>query len=468
MSEEISFEVQLRQAVNSRSRQLGQGTIAEIKESWRAFQANLESVYSLLLKKGLLREDPYKKDRKVTEIVAPKDAHLSESNKEEEVSIRLSEFTAVVDFMNNYSSFSVETLNLKQIKNLHGILNFISFTDFTPNSAKKNHTTRALAEFTNKIKKRSDQLTAGAMQSNLDQLNAISKRLEQNLKDISVFKREEYKLQVREEILGGLDLDNSVTVEIFMSEIRKQFQHHQGQIPYFPELLQEIHAEEFSKSGKELREKILSSLSAQKKDSKPAAAKADLKPLLTEALKILANSTRHMDTALEKMQANHGLLNNRPKSFMEKFKKWIIQLTNGKEERIIYEIELVDPATSAHITKNLDYNNFMANTAKKAKGLNALLQKSSPLVQKLATASEEQLFSFLDKTYREISDINKTMDALDTYFKAETDRYARDKIRGVKNEVAAIKGNLQTTSQKKHEYVAKKEEADQLRRLGID
>jgi hypothetical protein len=351
------------------------------------------------------------------------------------------------------------------LKQLHGTLNFIRFTDFSPNSTK--NTTRAFAEVVEKIKKGSDQLASGAIQSSLNQLSEIVRKLEKNLKELSQFKREEYKLQVREQVLDRLDIGNSVPHEIFISQLKKEFQKQKLNVPFYSELIEEIYSESFGENGEELRQKVLGAVEVKKKESSIRSNQAELKPLLIDALRALANSTRHIDTALEKIRSNSALIENRPKSFMEKFKEWVVAMTSGKQEKIIYEIELVDPATSIHHTKSLDFDAFMASAVKKTKSLNGLLTKGSTLYQKLMNASEEQVFSFLDKSSRDVMEINKTMDALDTFFKTEVSRYERDKIRGIKNEVAAVKGSIHNASQKKHEYVAKKEERDQLKKLGI-
>lgn len=465
MADTQNFQLKLREGIQARAAQLSQQLISEMKENWRSYQTNVDSVYSLLLRKGLLREDPYKKEHHVSDITPPKDAPFGDSYKDDELSIRLSEYLSVLDFLNNYSSFTLDAIDLKQIKKLHSLLNFIRFADFSTNSTK--NTTRALAGIIDKIKKGSDQLSAGAIQSSLNQLSEIHKKLEKQLKELSQFKREEYKLQVREKIMANLDLGNSVPREIFLKELKKEFQRQKGPLPFYPELIEEIHDESFGENSDTKQQAVLKKVEVQKKQSSDSSANTNLKPLIIDALRILANSTRHIDTALDKMRSNSLVIENRPRTFMEKFKLWVIQLTSGKEERTIYEIEVIDPATSVHITKNLDFDSFMSSAAKKTKNLNGLLAKGSALFQKLMNAGEDQVFSYLDRATRDVSEINKTLDALDTFFKTEVSRYERDKIRGVKNEVAAVKGNLHNASQKKHEYVARKEERDQLKKLGL-
>ncbi len=60
------------------------------------------------------------------------------------------------------------------------------------------------------------------------------------------------------------------------------------------------------------------------------------------------------------------------------------------------------------------------------------------------------------------------MTSLDTYFKSETTREQRARLRGITIELTGIKNAIVKTNQKKHEYVAKHEEIDQLKKLGIN
>ena len=80
---------------------------------------------------------------------------------------------------------------------------------------------------------------------------------------------------------------------------------------------------------------------------------------------------------------------------------------------------------------------------------------------------EEQLAGFLDKNIRELQSLHKTLSALDDFFKAEVDREDREKIKGIKPELGGIKNAILRANSKRHEYSARKEEEEQLKRLGV-
>ena len=143
-------------------------------------------------------------------------------------------------------------------------------------------------------------------------------------------------------------------------------------------------------------------------------------------------------------------------------------MTSGKESDVVYEIELIDPTTSAHTPKNLDFGNFLALIEKKSRVLQGFYNKQSQTYRKIQLADQDQLFTLLDRNLTEVQDILWHFEALDVFFKAEIDRTQREQVKGVKTEITGIQNSLQSASQKKHEFIAKKDEQEQLRKLGID
>ena len=63
--------------------------------------------------------------------------------------------------------------------------------------------------------------------------------------------------------------------------------------------------------------------------------------------------------------------------------------------------------------------------------------------------------------------MHKILGALDDFFKLETDKEDRDKVKGIKPELAAMKNAIVRANQRRHEFSAQKEEEEQMRKLGI-
>ncbi len=92
----------------------------------------------------------------------------------------------------------------------------------------------------------------------------------------------------------------------------------------------------------------------------------------------------------------------------------------------------------------------------------------SPTFKRLEASSEESVYTFLNQNIEDIQLILRRLPALETFFKSEVPREERARLRTVKGDVNVIKAILVKTNQKRHEYVARKEELEQLKKLGID
>jgi hypothetical protein len=91
-----------------------------------------------------------------------------------------------------------------------------------------------------------------------------------------------------------------------------------------------------------------------------------------------------------------------------------------------------------------------------------------PATAKLAAMAEDQIITYLERSIRDVQFFHRTMSALDEYFKAKAPQADREKIKGIKPELATIKNAIVRANQLRHEYSAQKEEEEQLKRLGIN
>jgi hypothetical protein len=74
----------------------------------------------------------------------------------------------------------------------------------------------------------------------------------------------------------------------------------------------------------------------------------------------------------------------------------------------------------------------------------------------------------LEKNVNEVQTFHKTLTALDDFFKANVVPEDRDKIKGIKPELSALKNTFVKANQIKYDYTAQKEQEDQMKRLGFN
>ena len=100
-------------------------------------------------------------------------------------------------------------------------------------------------------------------------------------------------------------------------------------------------------------------------------------------------------------------------------------------------------------------------------------QKLTGLIATLVIALILPLYIWIEpaqqqKNLEELHIIHRRLSGLDAFFKTEMPRDLRKQVRGIKNDLAALKNTLHNANQKRHDYVSKKEELEQLKRLGVN
>ena len=97
----------------------------------------------------------------------------------------------------------------------------------------------------------------------------------------------------------------------------------------------------------------------------------------------------------------------------------------------------------------------------------SLSNKLGVTYRKLETTPEESVLNFITKSLEELSIINHKLDPINTYFKSEAAREQRNDLKGVKTEFASIKNIMVKTNKKRHDYISRMEEIEQMKKLGV-
>jgi hypothetical protein len=167
-----------------------------------------------------------------------------------------------------------------------------------------------------------------------------------------------------------------------------------------------------------------------------------------------------------KIDGNAAILANRKRGFWEKLKELLQQMLNKEPDPVIYEVSYTDASKGAMVRDKVNYQTFRSDLDRKIRTLTNIGNRGAALAR-LEAMSDEQLTSFLERAIREIQTLHKVLNALDEFFKRELSGEGRDKVKGIKPELAAMKNAIVRANQKRHEYSAQKEEEEQLTRLGV-
>ena len=460
MAENNDYKTALAEALKAREEWLERSELPKLKEELRLYHTGFASLYNLYLKKGLIHEDPYKQEAKIGELEVPSAAAFSDAEKLEQLTQRLANFDNQLDFLVNFYQFGPEFLNMDRIKRILGLVKYIDWIHLTPDS--QSPMTKAVAEMTNQIKMGSDAITMSLISESLANLNRSFNPIMGYLKLLTEYQREAYKSDFRD-VITSISESDSANLPL----LKKKLNQAKPGMPFYPDLVDEIVKEDFSKDGPQLREIVLKKLQVESDKPKKEDAPVSFKHILIEGIYGLGGTAVTFVEILNKLTENQTVYENKKQSFMQKIKKVIQQMFNKEPDPIIYELEYIDPVKSLPVKEKINYISFRNDLERKIRTLSPMASRGTSN-SRLEAQAEEQLIGFLERNIRELQYIHKILTALDEFFKVSVDKEDRNRIKGIKPELGTIKNAIVRANSKRHEYTAQKEEEEQLRRLGVN
>jgi hypothetical protein len=459
MAENSEYVKTLSDTLKARADWLERSELPKLKEALRGYHTGFASIYNIYLKKGLINEDPYKQEAKISELEVPNAMPFSEAEKLDQLTQRLANYDNQLDFLVNFYQFSAEFLTLDRIKRILGLVKYIDWVSLSPDS--QSPMTKVVAEMTNQIKLGSDSLTMSVISESLSNLNKSTNPIMQHLKLLSEYQKELYKLDLRDVTATMSQSDAANLVQV-----RKKFAQTKHGTPFYPDLVEEVIKEDYSKEGPVLREDILKKLRIAEDKPKTVKAQVSFKSILIEGIMIMGGTAATMQDVAAKLTENQSILENRDQGFIHKIKKLMQQVLNKEPEPIIYNVEYTDPVKGIPVKEKVNFNNLLSDLDRKIRTLSPMASRGSS-AGKLESMQEEQLVGFLDRNIREVQSIHKILSAMDDFFKSEIGKEDRDRIKGIKPELGTIKNAIIRANSKRHEYSGQKEEEEQLKRLGV-
>ena len=450
----------LLQVLLARKDWLEKSELARLKEELRVYQSSFAALYNIFLKRKLINEDPYKQETKIGELEVPETGAFIEAKRMEQISLRLSSYDNQLDFLVNFYQFGIDFLNLERIKRILGLVRYIDWVHLTPDSQSLN--TKVVSEITNQSKAGVDQITLSIIGESLTKLSRSTQSVFGILRDLTAYYRETYKLNVRNAITRNMSASDANAVNI-----KRKFSQALPGTPFYQEFIDDLIKEDFSKDGPALREAILKSLKLADEKPKNVKPTVNFKTTLLEGIQVIGASANALTEIGGKIDENEAILMNQKKNLWEKIRLLIKQMMNSEPEEVIYELQYMDPSKGVPVKEKISLHRFRADMDKRTRILSGL-SGQSPALAKLSSMAEDQIISYLERYIRDVQYLHRTLSALDEFFKNSAPKEGRERIKGIKPELATLKNSIVRANQLRHEYSAQKEEEEQLRRLGLN
>lgn len=465
---EKNFSEQLIAAIDKKTDWFNSRELQNVLEQYRLMHTCEKTLYEFLLKKSLITPDPYKNDKKISDIVPPENAPFTDNERSMIIGMRLSDYDSTLDFLCNYYKFSVSNLQISNIKKLIDLNNAIQWNSFSVNSTNIN--TRTIATMLFNAKQGADALTVNMINDSVSKAGKAVLAINKSLKALTEFQREVYKGNIRKNVMSNPSFSAEKAASSPDDEkvqIKKLFQTTMGKTPYYNELIDEIIDEDHSPDKANLQKALLKKLEVENSSAQDSEEKIDTKSILLVALRVFGAMPGQISQAKEKIIENHEVLESEHNTFFEKLKKALRKAFNIEEKPVFYQISITDQATDTVRHEKIDYQQFIRDLELRSRRYASAGIRKAPLYEKISQQSEEKILEYVNQQILECNKMLKILNGLDEFFKSAPLPQNRSKIKGLKMEITALKNSIVKANQRRSEYTAYIEEEAQLRKLGI-
>ena len=468
MSDNQTFFGALETAIAEKTENLNAKVLPGVLSNFQLLHTCVKNMYTMLVQRALIKPDPYKLEKKITEIVLPDESTYMENERSIVMGTRFSDYESMLEFVCTYYKFSTDRLDLAQTKRLLDLATCIDWRAFSINSSKVN--TRGLATLVNEAHVHAPQMVLSLISDSLNKSSTAVSAIYSGLTDLVNFKRESYKFEVRKKVLENPAFDKTTlsSYSAELAEIKRLFPKLLDKKQYYAELIQEIAKEDCSPEKEQFRQQALSRLRVTEKTVREVKQKVNTRAMLLDTVLSLSALAPQYEQVIAKIDSNHAVLISEHNGFFDKLKRALRQAFNLKAAQEEYELVIVNQKNEARTTKKIEYNTFFALLVRKQQFLQSFADTQGDEFRKIAAAAEETVLGFVNRQLADNWEILLQLNALDEYFKSQVAAADKDKIKGMKMELVTMKNTLVKTNQKRAEYVSVIEEKMQMEKLGID
>lgn len=467
MEDNTIFNQRLEVALSKKTEWYNSTDLLELVEAYRLIYTCVKNINEFLVKKDVINPDPYKLDRRISDI-APLDASPFQDQEASNVlGTRFSEYEMMLDFICTYFRFSIENLSSSKIKTLLDINKTFDWNNLSPNNTHCN--TRALAVAIGHAKINSPAVLISTLGDNLEKCKKNVLYISKKLVEINDFNKELYKGRIRKEVIEHPDFDKTnaySSPEAEAAEIKRLYSKVTGKKALSSDAVTEIVNEDQGVNAIVLRDKLLAKLGIQQKEVERTTKGPDPKFMLMQTVLLFGAISPIIDAMFTKIKDNFDLLFADKKGFGAKLKKLFKNIFGIKDKPKVCSIPVTDTKTGNKSIVKIQVQDFLEDLSKKSKIYNGLGIKG-PEYAKIESAEETAILSFINKQISENQTLFTTINSLDEYFKSNVEILLRPKVKGLKIDLSSYRNAIIAVNKKRGEYLSYKEEQEQYQKLGI-
>ena len=467
--EEYNFDVELQAALSKKQEWYNSEALQTLLDQYRLMHTCVKNLYECFVKKSLIQPNPYRLDKKISEIVVPESSPFAESEISKVFGARFSDYETMLDYICTYYRFSTENFTIQIVKKLLDLNKVFEWEDLSMNNPKMN--TRALAMTINTAKTNAPNVVQSMINDSVAKCSQASAVITKMLNELGTFLRELFKGELRKDLFEHPDFDKAKaaeSAEFELAEIKRLYTKVTGKKTMYTDLIAEIVEEDHGPDKERKQAAVLDRLSikgASKIEAKKSAG-PDSKEMLMQTIFALGGMAPTLTQLHAKLGENFTLLYQKKANFFNKLMTALRKVFHIAEKERVCNLPVKDAKTGVERIQKINVNDFLTDLTHKERIYNGIGMKGLEY-QKINASNEDAILAFANKQISEIQSIFVIINALDAYFKNEVETEYKVKVKGMQIELSALRNSIINANKKRGEYASFKEEHAQMQKLGL-
>jgi hypothetical protein len=447
------FLSRLEAAIALRAAWLESTRIPLLKEMLGTYRSLIESLTGTLIKKGLLREDPYAPRDKIVAMVAPPDTAILEGDEDAEVGRRIFAYRRQLGFLVDGLKYTLPAMNAAALKGILALVGYVDWESFGEGS--HSPTTRAFARLVTQVLVSKDGLSSQVLHDSQVKIVKLARDIREAVGELEAWHRESWKAEVRAKVLPQVSPQPPKSGEERTARvlaIRKAFEHVLSEGTWQQQLAVEILGEDQPPGSAERMEKLLTSLAIPRMVvSSPEEATKHRAELLA-AVRAVCAAAAEIDYCEEALGDNQRAIEKRSLGFFQRILRWFRRNRDRPDGRC-YDIQHESK------TESINFLRFVSEMKELKVVLAEIGQAGTPASARIEAMDEEQLCDFLDWQLRQLRRLHPRMEGLNELFQLKAANDGSSPPRSIKLALLAIENLVARANTVRRDSIARLERA---------
>ena len=467
MVQSPQFKQQFATAVTAKQAALDTAELPRLRQRIDTYRSLFENVYNVLRQKGQLEDDPYKNADQIAEVTVPPRDRYPDPARRVQMSNRFAAFHSQLEYVCGFYIFSSEFLDLSRAAILGELVRYVDWAHLGPGA--QDFMTAELGRAVDTVRNGSDHLSAGILNDAGRELAGLTTQIIGDLRTLTAFHRQFYKLLLRttvlDQVLADVDEGKAPDGERLVRQLKRRLAQTGSGRAFYPELAQEVLAEELGSQVEAARRKALAPLAVQQERQSGPDPSATRLASLENAIRSITAVAANLQSAASKSVRNEAVMQSRKRSLGERLRTWLARVANRAPAPKVYLVDFQDPATSAVRSERIDFAQFVGAMRRRVRALAEAGEDGSQTHAKLQRADETSRADFLQHNLNDLRLLHRRASALGAHFAATAAPEQKRSLQGIKIEMSAVKNGLAKAAQFHNEYLAARDEHAQMVKL---